>query len=69
MMIQESLNMNILIILTGISAILTLAVVFTGAISMAKAGEFNKKYGNKLMQARVGLQALTLLLLILSFAA
>lgn len=67
-MIQESLNMSVLIILAGISAILTLAVVFTGAISMAKGGDFNKKYGNKLMQLRVGLQALTILLIILAVA-
>ncbi|WP_262693862.1 twin transmembrane helix small protein [Kordiimonas aquimaris] len=61
--------MNALFILALISAFATLAVMFTGAIGMAKGGDFNKKYGNKLMQARVGLQALTLVLLVLAAAA
>jgi hypothetical protein len=32
---------------------------------MAKGGEFNKKYGNKLMRARVALQGLAILLFII----
>lgn len=43
------------------------AVLFLGLFSMMKGGAFNEKYGNKLMQARVALQALTILLLVLSF--
>ena len=58
--------MSFLFILALLSAFATLGVMFTGAIGMAKGGEFNKKYGNKLMQARVGLQALTLILLVLA---
>lgn len=58
--------MSFLFILAIIAAFATLAVMFTGAIGMAKGGEFNKKYGNKLMQARVGLQAITLILLVLA---
>lgn len=38
-----------------------------GIFSMAKGGEFNKKYGNKIMQARLWLQGLTLGLLALVF--
>lgn len=45
-----------------------LAVLFIGLGSMLAGGEFNKKYGNKLMQARVGLQALALLVFILLVA-
>lgn len=58
--------MTPLFILALISALATLVVMFTGAIGMAKGGDFNKKYGNKLMQLRVGLQALTVLLLLLA---
>jgi hypothetical protein len=37
-----------------------LAVLLLGIFSMAKGGDFNKKYGNKLMRARVILQAVAL---------
>ena len=37
------------------------AVMAVGMYSMTKGGEFNKKYGNKLMRARIYLQGLTLL--------
>lgn len=42
-----------------------LLVLFTGLISMLKGGEFNRKYGNKLMVARVVLQGLALVVLAL----
>lgn len=35
-----------------------------GVVSMAKGGEFNRKYGNKLMRTRVALQGLAILLFI-----
>ena len=37
--------------------LLTLAVLLIGLFGMAKGGEFNKKYGNKLMSLRVFCQA------------
>jgi uncharacterized membrane protein len=40
----------------------TVAVLIAGVLLMAKGGALNKKYGNKMMVARVGLQALTLAL-------
>jgi len=43
------------------------AVMGLGIFSMVKGGEFNKKYGNKLMQARVILQGLALAMLFLAF--
>lgn len=46
-----------------------LGVLVLGIFSMIKGGAFNKKYGNKLMQARVGLQALALALLALAYFA
>lgn len=43
-----------------IAMLLTVAVLATGMVSMIKGGEFNTKYGNKLMQARVWMQGLAL---------
>lgn len=50
----------ILLIATTLSV---LAVLLLGVMSMMRGGELNKKYGNKLMQWRVGLQAVSLLLI------
>jgi len=55
----------VLIILAALSVV---AVLLIGVFSMIKGGEFNEKYGNRLMQARVALQGLTLLLLALAYS-
>jgi len=39
------------------------AVLLVGVFAMARGGAFNAKYSNKLMRARVALQALAILLL------
>jgi len=36
-----------------IAMLITLGVLATGIIGMARGGEFNAKYGNKLMRARI----------------
>lgn len=41
------------------------AVLFTGLGAMLKGGDFNRKYGNKLMVARVVLQALAILTILI----
>jgi len=51
-------------ILIGAALLAVLAVLFTGIVSMLRGGEFNRKYGNKLMRWRVALQALAVLLII-----
>lgn len=38
-------------------------VLFTGIFGMMRGGDFNRKYGNKLMQLRVGLQFLAIILI------
>ena len=59
--------MNIFVlILLGCAMLAVLAVMGIGIVSMIKGGEFNKKYGNKLMQARVMLQGLALALFVLA---
>lgn len=49
-------------------ALLTVTgVLVLGVVSMIRGGEFNKKYGNRLMQARVMLQGVALALLALAY--
>ncbi|MBL4804257.1 MAG: twin transmembrane helix small protein [Alphaproteobacteria bacterium] len=50
-----------------VAMFLVLAVLGMGLFSMVKGGEFNKKYGNKLMQARVIMQGVALALLALAY--
>ncbi len=45
-----------------IALLITLGVLATGMIAMARGGEFNAKYGNKLMRARVIAQGVALAL-------
>jgi hypothetical protein len=42
-----------------------LAVLIIGIIAMLKGGNFNKRWGNKLMRARVALQGLAVILILL----
>lgn len=46
-----------------IALLAVLGVLVTGVIGMAKGGEFNQKYSNKLMRARVILQLIAVLLI------
>ncbi|PPR61517.1 MAG: hypothetical protein CFH10_01140 [Alphaproteobacteria bacterium MarineAlpha4_Bin2] len=48
-----------------IAMLATLGVLFFGIFTMARGGDFNKKYGNKIMRSRVILQGLALLFIIL----
>lgn len=57
---------RVFFILLAISMILVLASLIVGLIAMVKGGEFNKKYGNKLMRMRVTLQGVALGLFVLA---
>ncbi|ANK79511.1 twin transmembrane helix small protein [Minwuia thermotolerans] len=59
--------MSIFDFLVGLSLFIVLAVLFTGIVSMVRGGEFNRKYGNKLMRLRVGAQMLAIAMLGLAF--
>jgi hypothetical protein len=59
--------MNPLAILLLIAMLATAGVLLVGLIGFFRGGAFNEKYGNRLMQARVGLQFLALLILGLLF--
>ena len=41
-----------------VALVATLAVLLAGVVAMLRGGEFNAKYGNKLMRARIAMQAL-----------
>ncbi len=58
--------MNVFMILAVAALLVTLGVLFTGLFSMARGGDFNAKYGNRLMRARVIAQAVTLVLFALA---
>ena len=59
---------TVLIVLTVIALIGVVGVLFTGVILMGRGGEANARWGNKLMRARVGLQLIAVVLLLLLFA-
>jgi Hypoxia induced protein conserved region len=57
--------MSVLTVLLMIAMLATLGVLVVGLAGFFHGGEFNRKYGNKLMQARVALQAVSVLLLLI----
>jgi hypothetical protein len=52
-------------IMLALSLLAVLAVLVVGVLSMLQGGEFNRKYGNKLMRLRVLLQGVALLMIVL----
>ena len=54
-----------LTILLFVAMGITLVVLFTGLISMARGGEFNRKNSNRLMRLRVLFQGIAVLIFIL----
>ena len=59
--------MKILTLLIVAALLLTIVVIGTGIWSMAHGGEFDRKHSTQLMMARVGMQGVTLLLLVWAF--
>ena len=58
-----------LYILLGIGLIGTLVTLFSGLITMGRGGEFNQRYGNKLMRLRVYFQGFTIVVFLLLLLA
>ena len=56
--------MNILTVVIIVALLMTIGLVSTGVWSMAHGGEFDRKHSTQLMFARVGMQGLTVLLLL-----
>ena len=59
--------MSGLFVLIIIALAATLGVLGLGLVSMLRGGDFNRRYGNKLMRARLITQGVTILLVILFF--
>jgi hypothetical protein len=59
--------MTFLNLLLAVFMLATAAVLLTGIAGFIGGGEFNRKYGNRLMRARIGLQAVAIMLLGLIF--
>ena len=59
--------MPVLLVLIIVALVATLAVLGLGVVSMLRGGEFNRRYGNLLMRARIITQGVTILLVILFF--
>jgi hypothetical protein len=57
------------LILMAIAMALTVGVLFTGVFSMARGGEFNRKYANKLMRYRLVFQGIAILFFMLAVLA
>jgi cbb3-type cytochrome oxidase maturation protein len=58
--------MNILSIVIVVALLLTIIVLGAGIWSMAHGGEFDEKHSEQFMFARIGLQAVTLVLLFIA---
>jgi len=59
-----STTFAVLIVLAGLA---TLGALFVGIFSMTRGGDFNRKYGNRIMRLRVLLQFVAIALIALSF--
>ena len=58
--------MNILTVVIVVAMLLTIIVLGAGIWSMAHGGEFDEKHSEQFMFARIGLQAVTLMLLFIA---
>lgn len=58
---------TVLPILIGFSLVCVLAVLGGGVASMLRGGDFNRKYSNGLMRARVATQGFAVALMVLFF--
>lgn len=57
--------MNTLLVLLLIAMIAVVGILIFGLIAMAKGGDFNAKYGNKMMRWRVAVQAFAVILIVI----
>ena len=58
--------MEILTVVIVAALLMTVGLIATGIWSMAHGGEFDQKHSTQLMFARVGMQGITFLLLLLA---
>jgi len=60
---------NFFFILMILAMLAVLASLFVGLFAMARGGEFNAKYGNKLMRLRVLFQGVAVILFVAAVLA
>jgi len=53
---------TVMFVLIVLAMLMTLGVLFTGLFAMARGGEFNAKWGNRLMRYRILCQGIALAL-------
>lgn len=58
--------MTVMTAMVLIGLVATIAILITGIASMVRGGEFDQHHSHQLMFARVGFQAVTLLLLLIA---
>jgi hypothetical protein len=56
-------------VLLVVAMLAVLGALFVGLFAMVRGGEFNEKYGNRLMRARVILQGVALVMFVLAVIA
>ncbi|MCF8466987.1 MAG: twin transmembrane helix small protein [Sneathiella sp.] len=49
------------------AVVATALVLLFGVLTMARGGEFNRKYGNKIMRLRILVQAIAVILIMVGF--
>ena len=59
---------GVIFTLLAVNLAAVVIVLLTGVVGMARGGDFNAKYGNKLMRLRVILQGLAVVLFLLLVA-
>ncbi|HKK35832.1 MAG: twin transmembrane helix small protein [Paracoccaceae bacterium] len=57
---------QVVLVVALIACLAVLAILLFGVGSFAKGGEFNRKYANKIMQARIIAQAAAVVLILLA---
>lgn len=58
--------MTILTVLVIAGLIATVVALLSGIVSMARGGDFDRRHSHEFMYARVGLQGITLVLVLIS---
>jgi len=60
--------MNDIVSVLVFAAVVAVGLILaTGIVAMMRGGEFNRKYGNKLMRARIALQAVAVMLMLVAW--
>lgn len=57
----------VLSVLLALTLVALVVVLLFGVGAMSKGGEFNRKYGNKMMRLRVALQAVAVVIIVAMF--